>query len=828
MRRRPHHRRFILLVASLLACTTGVSSADNSTAPGQLAPTLASAPTISGTPIVGGTLTGTSGTWNGVSISFSYQWKRCDLSGAACVAVVDATTSTYKPVAADVGSTLRLGVTATNKNGSLTAVTAQTSVVAPAPAPPPPPPVNTSPPVIGGTAQAGQTLSASNGSWSGTPTSYAYRWKRCDSAGANCVDVSGATASSYVLASADVGATMRVAVTATNAAGGATATSAQTPMVAAAPVLSPPASTALPQISGTARAGQTLSVSNGSWSGSPSGYAYQWKRCDSAGANCAAVSGATASSYAVVAADVGATLRATVTATNGGGTGTATSAQTALVAAALAAPANTSLPAISGTVQATLTLSVSTGSWSGSPTSYAYQWKRCDGAGANCASISGATASTYALGASDVGSTVRAAVTATNGVGSSTATSAQTAAVAAAPAATVSVSSSIANGSTISGSKQWIATATGSGVARIDFLVDGTKRWTEQTAPYYYNGDPDGVLDTTTLANGTHTLAALAFSSAGGELGRSSATVTVSNAAPAPSPGTGSVWSRYGTANGWRLPFRSTTDQDFEIGQDIALGAKYVRVGPNDAIIQKLLANGITPVILFGGNPTYPWTTTPAQLASQVSPYASRWGTKILYECLNEVNLHGWTPDAYLPYLKAFHAAVKAASPSATVLMNGLWTGSGTQALVPWTERFVSLGGLAYTDLYNVHLYDDAAEHGSWSMWDMTFGSGGLGYYDTKNVRSLVDGWTKSHGRPLMPIVSTESGGPVPKYSEAKQATIVTNALRAADGVGTGYRKLAFTLIYNVLDDDVAGFGLLRPDRSQRPAWGAFRAVATS
>ena len=127
-----------------------------------------------------------------------------------------------------------------------------------------------------------------------------------------------------------------------------------------------------------------------------------------------------------------------------------------------------------------------------------------------------------------------------------------------------------------------------------------------------------------------------------------------------------------------------------------------------------------------------------------------------------------------------------------------------------------------------MHLYDDAAEHGSWSMWDMTFGSGGAGFYDTKNVRSLLDAWTSARGRPAIPIVSTESGGPVPKYSEAKQATIVSDALRAADGVGTGYRKLAFTLVYNVLDDDVSGFGLLRPDRTKRPAWDAFHAVATS
>jgi len=276
------------------------------------------------------------------------------------------------------------------------------------------------------------------------------------------------------------------------------------------------------------------------------------------------------------------------------------------------------------------------------------------------------------------------------------------------------------------------------------------------------------------------------------------------------------------------LPFRSASDQDFEIAQDAALGAKYVRIGPSDEIIQKLLANGITPIILFGGNPAYPWATTPQQLASGAAAYASRWGNRILYECMNEVNIHGWTADAYLPYLQAFHDAVKAAAPSATVLMDGLWTGTGSQALIPWSERFVSLGGLNYTDLYNVHLYDDAAEHGSWSMWDMTFGSGGSGYYDTKNVRSLLNTWAVANGRPQMPIVSTESGGPVPKYSEAKQATIVTDALKAADGVGTGYRKVAFTLVYSVLDDDVAGFGLLRPDRTKRPAWDAFRAVATS
>jgi hypothetical protein len=95
-------------------------------------------------------------------------------------------------------------------------------------------PVNTGLPVVSGSTVSGQTLSASTGSWTNAPTSYAYQWRRCDSAGAACVNV-GAGASSYVLSAADVGATVRVVVTASNASGpSAAATSVQTGVVTAA------------------------------------------------------------------------------------------------------------------------------------------------------------------------------------------------------------------------------------------------------------------------------------------------------------------------------------------------------------------------------------------------------------------------------------------------------------------------------------------------------------------------------------------------------------------------------------------------------------------
>src|SRR5207253_3149270 len=154
---------------------------------------------------------------------------------------------------------------------------------------------------ISGTAQQGQTLTASNGSWTNSPSSYAYQWQRCDSAGANCTAIAGATAQTYTVAAADVGFTLRVAVTASNAGGSSSpATSAQTAVVTPPP----PANTSPPTISGTAQQGQTLTASNGSWTNSPSSYAYQWQRCDSAGANCTAIAGATAQTYTVAAADV--------------------------------------------------------------------------------------------------------------------------------------------------------------------------------------------------------------------------------------------------------------------------------------------------------------------------------------------------------------------------------------------------------------------------------------------------------------------------------------------------------------------------------------------
>ena len=291
------------------------------------APANTTPPAISGTTTLGQTLSAAKGSWTGTPTSYSYQWRDCDTSGANCTNISGATSGSYVLTSNDVGGTLRVVVTATSGGGSTPATSAQTAVIQGLPAAP----TNTTLPSISGTTTQGQTLTGAKGSWTGTPTSYSYQWRDCDTSGANCTNISGATSSTYTVTSNEVGDTLRVVVSATNSGGSTPATSSQTAIVQA-PAVQPPANTAAPAISGTLTQGQSLTTGNGSWSGSPTSYSYKWQDCDSSGANCSNISGAASNTYALTANDVGHTIRAVVTAANAGGSTPATSAATAVVA----------------------------------------------------------------------------------------------------------------------------------------------------------------------------------------------------------------------------------------------------------------------------------------------------------------------------------------------------------------------------------------------------------------------------------------------------------------------------------------------------------------
>ncbi len=212
----------LLVAAALIG--GGFGSAATAAAPANTSP-----PTITGTATVGQTLTAENGTWTNIPTSFAYQWLRCNGGGNSCVDVVGATQKTYTLVTADADHTMRVNVTATNADGSATARSAQTAKVATGTSSAVP--SNTSPPTISGIAKVGQTLTANPGSWTGNPTSFTYEWQRCDADVAICSNIIGATAKTYLLTVANLGFRLRVRVTAHNAKGAATATSAITAIV---------------------------------------------------------------------------------------------------------------------------------------------------------------------------------------------------------------------------------------------------------------------------------------------------------------------------------------------------------------------------------------------------------------------------------------------------------------------------------------------------------------------------------------------------------------------------------------------------------------------
>src|SRR5262249_41117096 len=193
---------------------------------------------------------------------------------------------------------------------------ALTATIAPLPSPTPQPvaPSNTALPTISGTAQQGQTLTAANGTWSGTsPMTYAYQWYYCDSAGANCAPIVGYTGQTYTPVSYDVGGRDLVQVTATTSVGSSIAASALTVVIPApAPTTVAPSLASAPSISGTVVQGQTLTATSGTWNGTtPMTYGYQWSRCSS---SCTSIGGAIGSSYTLPRTHVGPSLPAPVTA----------------------------------------------------------------------------------------------------------------------------------------------------------------------------------------------------------------------------------------------------------------------------------------------------------------------------------------------------------------------------------------------------------------------------------------------------------------------------------------------------------------------------------
>ena len=326
-------------------------------------------------------------------------------------------------------------------------------------------------PAVTGTAQVGETLAADIsgiGDTDGlTKVSYGYQWVAND--GTSDTDIPDATDSTYTLAAADEGRTVKVKVSFTDDAGnGETLTSSATAAVDAA--LNTPA-TGAPAISSTAQVGETLTADTSDIADadglSGATFTYQWIAND--GSADTDIQDATDSTYTLVADDEGKTVKVRVSFTDDAGTvETLTSTATNSVAARPNSAA-TGAPTINGTVQVGETLTADTsgiGDADGlNNVSYSYQWIRNDGS--SDADISGATSGTYTLMDVDEGKTIRVKVTFTDAAGNEeTLTSVATATVETAP------NSPATGAPTISGTDQVGETLTAdtTGIADADGL----------------------------------------------------------------------------------------------------------------------------------------------------------------------------------------------------------------------------------------------------------------------------------------------------------------------------------------------------------------------
>jgi hypothetical protein len=223
----------VLLAVSAIACA---AIAGTGSAAPQAPPVNTQEPSITGNPRVNETLQGDRGDWNNAQ-EFSIRWMRCGAGGGApdasdCDVISGATGTNYRVRAADAGSRIRFRVTASNADGSTMAASNPTARIQPAAgggggqAP-----RNTARPTITGNPQLGESLTANEGTWANSPTSFAFQWQRCDIDAIVCGDVPGATGRTYGVRAGDVGFRVRVQVTARNASGTGTATSAATSII---------------------------------------------------------------------------------------------------------------------------------------------------------------------------------------------------------------------------------------------------------------------------------------------------------------------------------------------------------------------------------------------------------------------------------------------------------------------------------------------------------------------------------------------------------------------------------------------------------------------
>jgi hypothetical protein len=278
----------------------------------------------------------------------------------------------------------------------------------------------------------------------------------------------------------------------------------------------------------------------------------------------------------------------------------------------------------------------------------------------------------------------------------------------------------------------------------------------------------------------------------------------------------------------YKILTRPAADRNFELDQIRDAGAKFVRLdaSPNnqaqlDPVVDGVVARGMEPVLILYSS-SAPQGVPLSGVADFVKSQAVKWKGKVrVFELLNEPDLNGWTPQTYTPVLKSAYPALKAGNPDAILSTGGIWTwrtdeGPEAPNMADWILQMYQAGAKGYFDAVALHLYEDPFKRGYWNPWDQAF-------HLTPSVRSVMNSYGDQH----VPIWSSENGANVNKHGgESGAAQMISNQIKAV-----GVYPVAAVTTYTMGDDTLSsvtsptsdGWGLLRIDRSRRPAWYAYQ-----
>lgn len=330
------------------------------------------------------------------------------------------------------------------------------------------------------------------------------------------------------------------------------------------------------------------------------------------------------------------------------------------------------------------------------------------------------------------------------------------------PPPAFTVIQSVQTGQIITAPITWTATPS-QAVAKVEFFIDGVLKWTENTAPYVFNGDGQK-FDPATVPNGPHILSVKATNASG--MATASANVTIQGVIPPP---TSWPYAHVVGISDGSDPKQQTFLEVESIGTKVPLRIDYYAQSGYGSSTDLALAAGI-PVLctVFGtlkksatpdsiGNPAgWPQRATPQWAGAVAGKYK---GKIPLYEVMNEPDLNGWTPTQYAPFFADAAIAIKTADPAAKVSTAGFFKGVNQNPQQPpqafaraICAELIRRNRRDLMDYFAAHPYDPVGWNSPNSLWHMLFPYGDRPAGDT--VREILD----ANGFQNVPIISTEYG----------------------------------------------------------------------